>query len=152
MHLKRRYIIMKGPSNKPRTLFEITIVVLVSFAVLLLLDRGLSAKESPDIKFETYVWRNLSSGTLEPPINNDDAYLPIVLKISDDVEKQTGISLEKIVNQSGKVIFNFYYTGSSPTVSGYCDLVEIIITTSDGRLIENYLLRFTNGELKLETT
>ena len=90
---------MKGPSNKPRTLFEITIVVLVSFAVLLLLDRGLSAKESPDIKFETYVWRNLSSGTLEPPINNDDAYLPIVLKISDDVEKQTGISLEKIVNR-----------------------------------------------------
>ena len=136
---------MKGLSSKPWTLFEITVVALFYFAVLLLLDRGLSAKESPDIKFETYVWQNPAPN--EPSFRGDDAYQPLALKISGDIEEQTGVKLEKIVEQGGEVIFNFFYTGVNPLVTNQCDLVEVIITTSEGKIIEDYLLRFTNDKI-----
>lgn len=135
---------MKGLSSKPWTLFEITVVALFYFAILLLLDRGLSAKDQ-DIKFETYVWQNPAPN--EPSFRGDDAYQPLALKISGDIEKQTGVKLEKIVEQGGEVIFNFFYTGVSPLVTNQCDLVEVIITTSEGKIIEDYLLRFTNDKI-----
>lgn len=140
---------MKGPSNKPRTLFEITVVALVAFALLLVLDRGLFAKETQDIKFETYTWHNLSPDALEPSVGNDDVYQPIALRISGDVEEHTGIKLEKIVEQGGEVIFNFFYTDTSPLISGHCDLVEIIILTKEGKLTDDFVLTYTESGLSI---
>lgn len=135
----------------------ILLLLLVIFVNVLRLDKQASA-ETPkitlseetsgtksEIEFDQYIWQNLSPDALEPSFPEDNLYLPIVYKINDNIEDQTGISLQDVVDHGGSVHFNFFYTDNAT----YYELVEVIILTEDGKIIEDFLLRYTEEDLKI---
>lgn len=135
---------------------KVAVILLAIVLVVLLVDlawTGFQSESPEEIQCETYHWRNYSASATEPLyMAPDDAlYQPITLKIADNIEAQTGISLQKVVEQGGEIIFNFFYTGTSPTITGYCDLVEVIILTENGKIIEDFILRYTEDDLIFDT-
>lgn len=135
---------------------KITLIVEIIFVGLLILaftifSKLIFSKSEPTVGFDQYVWQNLTS-TVDPPLKVDNSpYEPLALKISGDIEKQTGVALETVVAQGGKVVFNFFYNGTSPAAVGHCELVEVIILSKDDKIIEDYFLEYSSGELVLDS-
>ena len=128
--------------ERPLSITVISIVLVVFILQAILTAHSIPKK----VQFETYNWNMTSEEDLIA-----GPYQPIILKLSENIMAQTGISLESVVNSGGEVIFNFFYTGSSPISTGYSDLVEVIILTSERKIIEDYILEYRDEDFTLNT-
>ena len=117
--------------------------IIVFFVAIFIVLGCFNRSPNEIVKYETYVWVPL----YEDPIEGlqSSPYQPIIVRVNEEVQEQTGISLENVVRHGAEVTYNFAYTDESPLVTGYCDSVKILVD-KNGKEIGNYDVDFSQDE------